>query len=131
MIVLDASAVIELLLRSPLGDRVVDRIFERPTALHAPHLVDVEVGQVLRRFEARNELSTVRAASALSLLDVLPMRRHPHAPLMARIWSLRANLTAYDATYVALAEALGAVLITCDARLGRAPGVRVTVEVLT
>lgn len=131
MIVVDASAVIELLLRSPLGERVEHRLFARPEALHGPHLLDVEVLQVLRRFESRGELQGPRAATALSLLDVLPMRRHPHAPLLSRIWALRDNLTAYDATYVALAEALGAVLVTCDARLGRAPGVRATVEVLS
>ncbi len=130
MIVVDASAVIELLLRSPIGKRVEARLFTRPVALHGPHLLDVEVVQVLRRFEARGELHAARAGAALHLLEVLPMRRHPHAPLLTRVWSLRANLTAYDATYVALAEALGAVLITCDARLGRAPGLRAPVEVL-
>jgi predicted nucleic acid-binding protein len=131
VIVVDASAVIELLLRSPLGERVEARLFTQPVALHGPHLVDVEVLQVLRRFESRGELQPARAATALSLLQVLPMRRHPHAPLLSRIWALRENLTAYDATYVALAEALGAVLVTCDARLSRAPGLRATVEVLT
>ncbi len=93
--------------------------------------MDVEVLQVLRRLESRGELQPARAAAALSLLEVLPMRRHPHAPLLTRIWALRDNLTAYDATYVALAEALGAVLVTCDARLSRAPGLHATVEVLT
>jgi predicted nucleic acid-binding protein len=130
VIVADASAVIELLLRSPLGLRIEARLFERPAPLHAPHLLDVEVAQVLRRFAARGEVTPARASTALGLLDVLPMRRHPHAPLLMRIWSLRANLTAYDAAYVALAEALGAVLITCDARLGRTPDLRASVEVL-
>lgn len=131
MIVVDASAVIELLLRSPLGERVEARLFERPVALHAPHLLDVEVVQVLRRFEARKELSPARGAAAVSLLEALPLRRHPHTPLLTRMWSLRANLTAYDAAYVALAEALGAVLVTCDVRLGRAPGLRAKVDMLT
>lgn len=131
MIVVDASAVIELLLRSPVGGRVEARLFERPAALHAPHLLDVEVVQVLRRFEARGEVNPERGAATLRLLEALPMRRHPHEPLLTRMWSLRANLTAYDAVYVALAEALGAVLITCDARLGRAPGLRATVEVVS
>lgn len=130
MIVVDASAVIELLLRSPTGERVEARLFERPVPLHAPHLLDVEVAQVLRRFEARGEMTPRRGASALDLLDAFPMRRHPHAPLLSRVWALRGNLTAYDAVYVALAEALGAILITCDVRLGRTPGLRAPVEVL-
>lgn len=128
--VVDASAVIELLLRTPLGERVEARLFDRPVALHAPQLLDVEVLQVLRRFEARGELSATRGAATLRLLDELPVRRHPHAPLVPRIWTLRTNLTAYDAAYVALAEALGAVLLTCDARIGRAPGLHTVVEVV-
>lgn len=131
MIVLDASALIEVLLRSPLGLRVEARLFEHPEALHAPQLLDVEVLQVLRRFEARGELGSARGTAALTLLEAFPLRRHPHEPLLARMWSLRANVTAYDAAYVALAEAIGAVLVTCDARLGRAPGLRASVEVVT
>jgi len=130
VIVVDASAVIELLLRSPLGARVEARLFERPVALHAPHLLDVEVVQVLRRFEQRGELSTARSLAALRVFEALPIRRYPHGLLLARMWSLRANCTAYDAAYVALSEAMGAVLITCDARLGRTPGLRANVEVL-
>lgn len=130
MIVVDASALIELLMRTPVGARVEARLFDEPAVLHAPQLLDVEVVQVLRRFEARGELSATRASAALQLLDALPVRRHPHAPLVPRLWTLRSNLTAYDATYVALAEALGAVLVTCDARIGRAPGLRAVVEVV-
>lgn len=130
MIVVDASAVIELWLRSPLCARVETRLFEHPVALHAPQLLDVEVLQVLRRFESRNEVSPARGAAAVSLLEAFPMRRHSHMPLLTRIWSLRANLTAYDATYVALAEAMGAVLVTCDGRTGGASGLRAPVEVL-
>lgn len=130
MIVVDASAVIELLLRTATGDRVAARLFDRPASLHAPELLDVEVTQVLRRYEARGDLSAQRGEQALRLLGELPVRRHPHAPLVGRLWALRANLTAYDAAYVALAEALGAALVTCDARLGRAPGVQAAVDVL-
>lgn len=130
MIVVDASALIELLLRSPLGARVEARLFDQPEGLHAPHLLDLEVVQVLRRFEQRGELSTSRSLAALRLFEALPIRRYPHEPLLARIWSLRANCTAYDAAYVSLAEALGAVLITCDARLGGASGLAANVEVL-
>ncbi len=131
MIVVDASAVIEVLLRSALGVRVEARLFDHPVALHAPQLLDVEAVQVLRRFEARGELASAQGAAALTLLEAFPLRRHPHEPLLARMWSLRANVTAYDAAYVALAEAIGAVLVTCDARLGLAPGLRASVEVVT
>jgi predicted nucleic acid-binding protein len=130
VIVVDASALIELLLRTPLGVRVEARLFDQPVALHAPHLIDVEVIQVLRRFEQRGELSAARSLAALRVFEALPIRRFPHEPLLARIWSLRENCTAYDAAYVALAEALGAVLLTSDARLGRTPGLRANVEVL-
>jgi predicted nucleic acid-binding protein len=130
VIVVDASALIELLLRTPVGERVEARLFDRPSTLHAPELLDVEVLQVLRRYEARGEISAHRSATTLRLLDELPVRRHSHAPLVARIWTLRTNLTAYDASYVALAEALGAILVTCDGRMARAPGVRATVEVV-
>ena len=130
MIVVDASAVLELLLRTPAGRRVEARLFDRPTPLHAPHLLDVEVAQVLRRFVARGVVPAGRGAASLQLLDAFPLRRHPHRPLLGRIWALRANLTAYDAAYVALAEALGAVLVTCDGRLRRVPGLHAKVEVL-
>ena len=131
MIVVDASAIIELLFRSPLGARVEARLFDSAAALHAPQLLDVEVIQVLRRFESRGELTSRLGAEALRILEAMPMPRHPHEPLVQRIWSLRANLTAYDGVYVALAEALGAVLVTCDVRLGRSPGLRASVDVLS
>lgn len=130
MIVLDASAVIELLLRTPAGRRIEARLFDQPVPLHAPHLLDVEVTQVLRRFVARGEVTPERGAESLRLLDKFPLRRHAHKPLLTRMWTLRGNLTAYDAAYVALAEALGAVLITRDIRLGRVRGLHATIEVL-
>ena len=129
MIVLDASAVIELLLQTATGKRVARRIAARSQGLHAPHLVDVEVLQVLRRWEARGALSSDRAAEAVVDLAQLDLRRHPHDVLSSRIWELRANVTAYDAAYLALAEALRAPLLTTDGRLARAPGHRATVEV--
>lgn len=130
MMVVDASAVVELLLRTPLGQRVEARLLDHPASLHAPALLDVEVAQVLRRYEARGELDPARSSARIRLLAALPVSRHPHTPLLERLWTLRANLTAYDAAYVALAEALGAVLVTCDARLARAPGVHATIEVV-
>lgn len=129
MIVLDASAVIELLLRTATGKRVARRISARGQGLHAPHLVDVEVLQVLRRWEAHGALSPVRAAEAVADLSELDVRRHPHDVLAPRIWELRANVTAYDAAYLALAEGLRAPLLTTDGRLARAPGHHATVEV--
>lgn len=128
MIVLDASAVIELVLRTPRGARVGARVTPPGESLHVPHLLDLEVAQVLRRYEARRVLTTAETEQALVDLLDLDLVRHEHALLVGRIWQLRANLTAYDACYVALAEALGAPLATCDARLAAAPGLGVTVE---
>lgn len=129
MIVLDASAAVEWLLRSP-GLRVEQRIFSRREQLAAPCLLDVEFAQVLRRFTLSGELAAERAAEALEELVDIPLSRFPHEPLLFRAWELRANLTIYDGVYVALAEALRAPLLTCDARLRRAPGHHAKVEVL-
>ncbi len=130
MIVLDASVVVELLLRTPDARRVEERVLGGAEALHAPHLLDAEVAQVLRRYEARGVLGAARGADALRVLEAFPLTRHAHRPLLARVWALRANLTAYDATYVALAEVLGGTLLTRDARLARAPGHQARVDVL-
>lgn len=130
MIVLDASAALELLLRTSLAAAVEQRALRDDETIHAPALLDLEVAQVLRRFVHRGELSAVRGREALELLLRLPITRHGHEPLIARIWALRANLTAYDAAYVALAEGLRAPLVTCDARLAAAPGLRAVVELM-
>lgn len=95
--------------------------------LHAPQLLDVEVAQVLRRYEARREISAARGAQSLRLLAAFPLTRYAHVTLLPRIWSLRGNLTAYDAAYVALAEVLEATLLTRDRRLALAPGIRANV----
>lgn len=123
MIVLDASAVLELLLGTECGRTVADRIADPAMGLHVPHLVDVEVAQALRRLVQFGELDQDAARIALEDLRALDLDRHAHEPLLDRIWALRKNMTAYDATYVALAEALDAILLTCDGRLARAPGV--------
>lgn len=122
--VLDASAVVELLLGSRLGEAVAQAVRDAgaESRLNAPDLMDVEVAQVFRRHAAGNVLPAARAAAALELLQRLPVRRHPSRVLLPRIWALRDNLTAYDGAYVALAEALDAPLLTCDGRLARAPG---------
>jgi predicted nucleic acid-binding protein len=130
VIVLDASAVLELLLGTPVGREVAERIADPGLGLHAPHLVDVEVAQALRRYLRDGEVDEAAAAQALEDLCALDVERHPHEPLLTRVWELRENLTTYDAVYVALAEALETRLLTCDGRLGRAPGMRDRVEVV-
>ena len=118
MIVADASALLDLLLARPAAVRVAQR-FEPEPLIHAPHLVDTEVLHALRRWVRAGELTAERAQEALTDLAALPMARHPHAPLSQRVWSLRERLSAYDATYVALAEGLDATLLTADGRLAR------------
>lgn len=129
-VVLDASVMVEVLLASPAGSRTLERLAEAPVVLHAPELLDVEVLHVLRRAEQRGQLSMARAAQSVALLTAFPIRRHAHAALRHRVWQHRANLSAYDATYVALAEGLSATLLTRDVRLVRAPGVAAVVEVV-
>ena len=119
-IVVDASVVIELLLRTPRADAITNRIIRDDVALHVPHLIDVEIAQVLRRYTLTRDLNAIRATEALADFADIRLERHPMEPLLKRIWTLRVNMTAYDAAYVALAEALDAPLVTCDARLGSA-----------
>ena len=130
MIVLDASALVELLLDTPLGQAVATRIADPAVGLHVPHLADVEVVQALRRYARDGELDAAEAAVALEDLRALDLQRHAHEPLLDRAWKLRQNLSAYDAVYVALAEVLDTTLLTCDGRLARAPGVARRVEVV-
>ncbi|MGC3999941.1 MAG: type II toxin-antitoxin system VapC family toxin [Anaeromyxobacter sp.] len=130
MIVLDASAAVELLLNTPLGERVGERLSADRGSLHAPQLLDVEVLHVLRRLCLGKVLPERRAGQALEDLADLPLLRWSHEELIGRAWGLRTSVTAYDAIYLALAEALGATLVTCDGRLGRANGHRAEVEVV-
>lgn len=130
MIVLDASAVIESLLRTPAARAVERRLFDPSETLHAPHLLDVEVAQVIRRYAANGELDADRGRSAIADLADLPLRRYPHDFLLARVWDLRNNLTAYDAIYVALAEALDAPLLTRDKRLAASGGHHARIELV-
>ena len=130
MIVLDASAVIELLLRTSRGARVTERIAPDTETLHAPHLIDLEVAQVLRRYERLGDLTANSARSALADFRDLRIERYRHDPLLPRIWELRLNVTAYDAVYLALAEALSAPLLTADARLASISAHRARIEVL-
>lgn len=130
MIVLDASAAVEWLLQTRVGHRVEARLFGEADTLHAPHLLDVEVAQVLRRYTAAGIITAERGGEALDDLRDLALTRYPHDVLLGRVWELRDNLTAYDATYVALAEALGAAVVTCDGRIAAAPGHRARVDVI-
>jgi predicted nucleic acid-binding protein len=130
MIVLDASVVIEMLLLTSVGESIAERVLLGDETLHAPHLLDIEVAQVLRRLSVGGEVKSARAQKALADLSQLRIRRYPHTQLLERVWQLRDNLTAYDAAYVALAEALGASLLTRDRRMSVAPGVRATVELV-
>jgi predicted nucleic acid-binding protein len=129
VIVLDASAAIEWLLQTQVGRQIEARLFGKAETLHAPHLLDIEVAQVLRRFAAAGRITSARGQDALDDLADLAAVRYSHQVLLTRIWQLRDNLTAYDATYIALAEALGAVLVTCDGRLAAAPGHQARVDV--
>src|SRR5947209_6500662 len=122
MIVVDASALLEVLLRTPAATRVEKWLFDPEQTLHAPHLLDVEVAQVIRRYAANGEIDDDRGRAALVDVADLPMHRYPHDFLLLRVWDLRNNLTAYDAVYVALAEALDAPLLTRDRRLAAAAG---------
>ncbi len=128
MIVVDASALIEVLLRTPAAKAVEDRLFAPQQTLHAPHLIDLEVAQVIRRLAMHREIAAKRGRDVLSDLADFPLWRYPHDSLLARIWDLRGNLTAYDAAYVALAEALDAPLLTRDKRLASAAGHRARIE---
>ncbi len=130
MIVVDASVLAPALADDDVdGDRA--RLRLRHESLAAPELIDLEVASVFRRLMQADHLPARRAEMAMSDLRALPLRRVSHRILLARCWTLIDNLTVYDASYVALAEQLGAVLVTADNRLSKAPGVRCEVEVIT
>ena len=130
MIVVDASALLELLLRTPLGGAVTERVFEPDQTLHAPHLLDIEIAHALRRLARTGHALAGRCILALDDLSNFPITRYSHTILLPRLWELRNNLTAYDAVYVALAELLDAPLLTCDGRIGGAAGHRARVDVI-
>ena len=130
MIVLDASAALDWILRTPVGLQLEERIFSGDESVHAPHLLDLELSQVLRRLVREGRLSADRAEAALRNLMDSRLIRYPHFHLLPRIWELRHNLTAYDAAYVALAELLDATLVTHDGKLSRAAGHRAQIEIV-
>ena len=130
MIVVDASAVLEVLLNTADGARISDRLFSAGETLHAPYLLDLEVAQVLRRYARSGEMEPERGLEALEDLSDLPLQRYPHHLFLARIWELRGNLTAYDAAYVALSETLSAPLVTRDPALASRGIHRAAVEIV-
>jgi predicted nucleic acid-binding protein len=129
VIVIDASALLELLANTSLSSRLATRI-RKSEPLHAPHLLDLEVASALRRHCALGRLTPERAGEALSHHQSLRIERHSHLPYLDRVWELRHNFTAYDAVYLALAEALGTTLLTRDAALAAAHLRRGRVEVM-
>lgn len=126
--VVDASTIVTAVV-SEHGGTARSRLAAEPE-LHVPHLADLEVLSALRTMRRAGSLSEHGARQAMEKLELLPVRRYPHAPFRSRIWELRDNLTVYDAVYVALAETLGASLLTADARLARASGTRCQIELL-
>ena len=128
MIVLDASAAVDWLLQTSAGQRIENRIYSRNETLHAPHLLDLEVTQVLRRLALQAVVSVHRADEAVRDLLDLRITRYPHLLLLPRIWQLRHSVSAYDAAYIVLAEKLGAALVTRDARLASASGHAAAIE---
>ncbi|MGO4255745.1 type II toxin-antitoxin system VapC family toxin [Marmoricola sp. RAF53] len=130
MIVLDNSAAVSWLVGGDArSEAVAGRV--RDQRLVAPELIDLEAASALRRLVAAGTLSVGEGARALQSFGSLGITRMPHVPLLPRIWELRDNLTPYDAAYVALAEGLGVSLLTLDARLARAPGIRCAVELIS
>ena len=127
MLILDTSAALGALIGDPLNSALVERL-SADGDLHAPHLIDVETLHALRRLVRRGELDADRAEGARRDFADLAITRYPHEPLVDRMWELRDNLSAYDAAFVALAEALEAPLVTSDRRLAAAAGHRAKVE---
>src|SRR5213594_3586755 len=130
MIVVDASAITELLLQTKLGTSVERRIYRDDDDLHAPHLLDLEVVSALRRLLGAGEVLAERAEEAIEDLHLLRIIRHGHLDLATRVWELRQNFTAYDAMCLALAESLNATVLTCDRPLGSATGHSARIEVI-
>jgi predicted nucleic acid-binding protein len=128
--VVDASAVLDLLLDAPAARALEGRLLSPERMLHAPHLIDAEVAHALRRLVAAGRIAPELGRHVLTDLVDLPLHRHPHDWLLPRVWELRHNLSAYDAVYIALAEALDAPLVTRDARLASAHGHSAKVEVM-
>jgi predicted nucleic acid-binding protein len=125
MIVLDASVVVELLVNGALAGSIRNELAGRDDSFLVPHLLDVEVMSAIRRLASGRRIDAYHSRQLLAGLAALPAERYSHTPLIGRIWELRHNFTAYDAAYIALAEATDSVLFTCDERLRRGHRARV------
>ena len=125
MIVLDASVVVELLTNSILADSIRNELAKRDESFIVPHLMDVEVMSAIRRLALGRRIDSHRSGQFLEELAALPAERYSHTPLIGHIWELRHSFTAYDATYIALAEATDSILYTCDEKLRRGHQARV------
>jgi predicted nucleic acid-binding protein len=130
VIVLDASAAVDWLLQTNTGQQIEARIYSHRESLHAPHVIDLEVLQVFRRLVRDGTMAEQRGHEAVQDLLDLRMTRYTHSLFLTRIWQHRHNFSAYDAAYVALAERLGATLLTRDARLASAAASSVEVELI-
>jgi predicted nucleic acid-binding protein len=129
MLVVDASCLCEVVIGGPGAEAIRRRLIE-DTDQAAPHIVDVEVFDVIRREHLRGRLDRTEATQAVADLEAWPGERFGHQLLLARAWQLRDSVRGWDAMYVALAEALSAVLLTTDRRLAAAPGPNCTIEVI-
>lgn len=130
MIVVDASAALELILRSPASKDLRVRLLLAGDELHAPHLIDLEILQVIRRMVRIRALSVDVAAQVVDAWSSLEVVRYPHIQFADRVFQLRDNFTAYDAAYIALAEALDAPLVTHDAKFQKAGGHQARIELI-
>jgi len=128
--VLDASGAIEFLLDTARGRKIGARLADDAEVVHAPHLIDIEIAHVLRRYVLDGTFDEGHAVRTLGHWRQFDVERYPHEPFLDRVWGLRDNVTAYDAVYVALAGALGEPLVTADRRLAGSPGLNVRVELL-
>jgi predicted nucleic acid-binding protein len=131
MVVIDASATLEVLLMTGIGHAAIETLLHAEESLHAPHLLDIEFAHVLRRLVQGRAIEPSIAQQALRDLSELRLVRHSHTTLLPRIWELRSSHSAYDASYVALAEFLDLPLYTCDAKLARSHGHEAKIVLLT
>ena len=130
MIVVDASVIVEMLLHTEAGIQIAPHIHTTSSTVHSPHLLDAEVAHVIRRYALAGDIDAERGAEMVDVLRDLVIQRHDHRPLLVRAWELRHSVGAYDALYVALAEALDAPLLTADSRLANAHGHRADVQAI-
>ena len=128
--VLDASGAVEFLLNTETGKRLALRLADDRETVHVPHLIDLEIAQVMRRYVHSGTITERMGLRALQRWRDLDVERYPHEPFLGRVWNLRNNLTAYDAVYVALAETLSVVLVTGDRKLVGSPGVHAVIEII-